>query len=411
MMGPMLKLYSRHLSRCRHRDDRNHLQCDCPKWVQGRIRGQQIRRSTKENSERPAWGVVNDWMERGLPQDEQPQHEITIAQATDEFIASCTTKGNKESTLVYQRKLVTDLVEFCEEKDLAKLKDLDAAEVGRFRDSWTQGSAMRAKKQKVLKLLFKWTVKRKLITDDPTEGLEPIKVKRRKTEPFTEDQMRSILRAVTNYPGDQEALRVAVLTMRYTGFRGEDVACLRTDALDGDHIKVETGKTDEVVWILAPVAAAALRSIKPKTAGHFFWTGVGAKATARSVLYKKLKKLFKLAGIENAHPHRFRDTFACELLQQGVPIKDVSMMLGHQSVVVTEKYYSKWVRGRQEALDAQVTRAMGADQIAKEALVWYGSGTQGASAEKPVDYKEVVLEPRAGLEPATCCLRNSCSTN
>ncbi len=87
------------------------------------------------------------------------------------------------------------------------------------------------------------------------------------------------------------------------------------------------------------------------------------------------------------------------------------MMLGHQSVIVTEKYYAKWVRGRQEALDAQVTRAMGADQIAKEAVAWYGSGTQGASAEIPVDYKEVVMEPRAGLEPATCCLRNSCSTN
>ncbi len=187
---------------------------------------------------------------------------------------------------------------------------------------------------------------------------------------------------------------MAVFTLRYTGFRGEDAACLPTTALDGDHIKVETGKTDEVVWIYAPVAAAALRAIKPKTKDYFFWTGEGAKATARSVLYKKLKRLFKLAGMPNAHPHQFRDTFACELLQQGVPIKDVSMMLGHQSVVVTEKYYSKWVRGRQEALDAQVTRAMGADPIAKEAVAWYGSGTQGASAEIPVDYKEVAVESR-----------------
>ncbi len=104
MMGPMIKLYSRHISRCRHRDDREHLQCDCPKWTQGRIRGQQIRRSTKEHSERLAWNVVNDWIENGLPEDEKPQHEISIAQAGDEFIASCKAKGNKESTLVYQRK-------------------------------------------------------------------------------------------------------------------------------------------------------------------------------------------------------------------------------------------------------------------------------------------------------------------
>ncbi len=401
MIGPMIKLYSRHVSRCRHRGDRDHLRCDCPVWVQGRIRGQQVRRSTKEHSERLAWNVVNDWIEHGLPEDEKSQDEISIAQAKTEFIASCKAKGNKESTLVYQRKLVQDLVDFCKDKNLWKLKDVDAAEVGRFRDSWTQGSAMRAKKQKVLTQLFKWATVRKLIAENPTLGLETIKIKRRKTDPFTKDEMRAILRALSDYQGDQEALRVEVFTLRYTGFRGEDAACLPTDALDGDHIKVETGKTDEVVWILAPVAAAALRSIKPKTKDYFFWTGESARATARGVLYRKMKRLFKLAGIKNAHPHRFRDTFACELLQQGVPIKDVSMMLGHQSVVVTEKYYSKWVRGRQEALDAQVTRAMGADQIAKEAVAWYGSGTQGASAEIPVDYKEVVMVPRVEERPGT----------
>ncbi len=41
-------------------------------------------------------------------------------------------------------------------------------------------------------------------------------------------------------------------------------------------------------------------------------------------------KLFKLAGVPNAHAHRYRDSFATGLLQAGVPMERVSLLLGHQ---------------------------------------------------------------------------------
>lgn len=53
---------------------------------------------------------------------------------------------------------------------------------------------------------------------------------------------------------------------------------------------------------------------------------------------KRLAKLFRLAEIEHGHPHRLRHTLAVELLLSGVPIERVSILLGHQSVRVTEKY-------------------------------------------------------------------------
>jgi integrase/recombinase XerD len=56
------------------------------------------------------------------------------------------------------------------------------------------------------------------------------------------------------------------------------------------------------------------------------------------------------------HAHRFRDTFAVEHLLAGVPIERVSALLGHQSVRITEKHYSPWVRARQEQLEADVRR-------------------------------------------------------
>jgi integrase len=53
----------------------------------------------------------------------------------------------------------------------------------------------------------------------------------------------------------------------------------------------------------------------------------------------------------------FRDTFAVELLLAGVAIDQVSVLLGHRSVKMTEKHYLPWVKARQEQLASSVQRA------------------------------------------------------
>ncbi len=78
---------------------------------------------------------------------------------------------------------------------------------------------------------------------------------------------------------------------------------------------------------------------------------------------KYLHSLFQLAGIKGGHAHRFRDTFAVELLLKGVPIERVSVLLGHSSVKITERHYAPWVRARQEQLEADVKRTWGEDPI------------------------------------------------
>jgi integrase/recombinase XerD len=51
------------------------------------------------------------------------------------------------------------------------------------------------------------------------------------------------------------------------------------------------------------------------------------------------------------------------VLLAGVPIERVSVLLGHQSVRITEKHYSPWVRSRQEQLEADVQRAWASDPL------------------------------------------------
>ena len=51
-----------------------------------------------------------------------------------------------------------------------------------------------------------------------------------------------------------------------------------------------------------------------------------------------VRKIGKRAGVEKVHPHRFRRTCATFALRRGMPIEQVSMMLGHESIDTTQIY-------------------------------------------------------------------------
>ena len=76
---------------------------------------------------------------------------------------------------------------------------------------------------------------------------------------------------------------------------------------------------------------------------------------------RRYRKLFDLAALKEpdgsfkrCHPHMFRDTFAVASLLSGMRLEDVSTILGHSSVKVTEKHYMPWVRARQTSLNQSV---------------------------------------------------------
>ena len=51
-----------------------------------------------------------------------------------------------------------------------------------------------------------------------------------------------------------------------------------------------------------------------------------------------IKKLGKAAGVDNAHPHRYRRTLATNLLDRGMNIQDVASILGHADLKTTQIY-------------------------------------------------------------------------
>jgi integrase/recombinase XerD len=108
---------------------------------------------------------------------------------------------------------------------------------------------------------------------------------------------------------------------------------------------------------LPPKVVEALKDSPSDDSRYFFWNGRCLPMSAVKIWERTFQRLFELAKVKNGTVHRFRDTFAVELLLKGVPIEQVSVLLGHSSLKITEKHYSPWVKARQEQLEAAVRKA------------------------------------------------------
>jgi integrase len=63
----------------------------------------------------------------------------------------------------------------------------------------------------------------------------------------------------------------------------------------------------------------------------------------RPRLYERMLALGKRASVPDAHPHRYRDTFAVDMLARGGNPYDVAKLLG-DTVATIENYYAPFVR-------------------------------------------------------------------
>jgi integrase len=130
---------------------------------------------------------------------------------------------------------------------------------------------------------------------------------------------------------------------------------LSSERIDRDKLFLYTSKAGTPVYCpLPPFVITALDAALEPNQRFYFWTGSSKVNTITGDWQGKLKTLFDQAKVPTGHAHRFRDTFATELLLAGVPLERVSILLGHSSIRITERHYSPWVRSRQEQLERDV---------------------------------------------------------
>ncbi len=372
----MLKAYRRHRKQCRHSRaarSRELLRCDCPVWVDGRLKGERVHRSLGATDWQKGQQIVRDLEAEGTVLVPQREAEpVTIETAWTRFLTDIEVRKLHPSTIRKYRLLKRQMMEFAEAKKLNLLARFTTETLDDLRATWKDGALSASKKLERLRSFFRFATKRKWVQENPASDLRPPKIPAHPTLPYTREEMLRILAAIDKYRslfanrGAENALRMRglVLLLRYSGVRISDAVSLTTEKLQGNRLFLRCAKTGVPVNTILPDFVLAALALTPKVnEKHFFWDGTSNLETIVGSWRRRMVKLFELAEVEQGHPHRFRDTFAVELLLSGVPIERVSILLGHQSVRVTEKHYAPWVRARQEQLEADLARAWSTDPV------------------------------------------------
>jgi integrase/recombinase XerD len=362
----MLTIYRRHLKSCKHRDEgRAYRHCHCPIWVDGFLGGEEMRESLNLRDWQKAHEKIQEWVAKGKVEPEPEAEPITIENACAEFMEDATARALKPPTLYKYRLLFRRLQDFSKAKGMRYITEFDLPKLRAFRASWTDHNLSAMKNLERLRAFFGFVRDSGWSAENVAKKIKNPKVSQCPTLPFTRDQVANILAACGDYPDRSHApkVRALVLLLRYSGLRIRDGVTLHCDRIRDGKLFLRTAKTGTVVQCpLPPFVIEALESITGKGL-YFFWSGESNPKSCVGDWQRSLKRLFRLAGVPDGHAHRFRDTFAVELLLSGVPLERVSILLGHQSVKVTEKHYSPWVAARQEQLDADVRRTWSEDLL------------------------------------------------
>ena len=218
-----------------------------------------------------------------------------------------------------------------------------------------------------LSSFYSFLHREELITRNPMTRVDAIKLTKKKKEAFTELEVELLRNACKN---NRE--RAIVELLMSTGCRvSELVSIKRGDVEDGSPPKVNIlgkGMKYRYVFLNAKAIIAVNNYLAERKDGNQYlfpkcavhpgeknektvkmkkvldaWYAHPELVTLdepadKSTVEATIRKIGKRAGVAKAHPHRFRRTCATFALRRGMPIEQVSMMLGHANIATTQIY-------------------------------------------------------------------------
>jgi integrase/recombinase XerD len=220
----------------------------------------------------------------------------------------------------------------------------------------------------VLKRYFRWALRERIITADPTLKLLTAKSVPRSVKTLTEAQVENLLAApdIATPLGLRDR---AMLELIYaSGLRVSELVGLKTlNVSMTEHVLRTFGKgsKERIVpfgehasdWLKRYLSEARPELLKGHQTDDLFVTARGAKAGSgmtRMSFWLIVKKHALAAGIplSTLSPHTLRHAFATHLINHGADLRAVQMLLGHADISTTT-IYTHVARERLKQLHAQ----------------------------------------------------------
>lgn len=210
---------------------------------------------------------------------------------------------------------------------------------------------------RILKSFFSFLLAEEIVARNPCLKIEQIKQTKKQKTAFSEMEVEKIRNACRN---GRESAMVEVLLS--TGCRVSELAGIMIEDIKGDSVVVRgKGEKYRTVYLNAKAilsinnylaerndnnpylfCGGKADSLKAYNSVKGLWYTkpelIGDGGADKSAVGGVIRNIGKRAGVEKVHPHRFRRTCATFALRRGMPIEQVSKMLGHESIDTTMIY-------------------------------------------------------------------------
>ena len=200
---------------------------------------------------------------------------------------------------------------------------------------------------RVVRRLFSFLVKDKIITDNPAKELrQPRLAKGHEPKAIMLEDFKALLKATGGDDPAELRDRALLLFLADTGCRVGGLVGLKVSEVDLSKLTawvVEKGNKRRAVYLSDETAAVLAAWLKIRPAGQteaVFTTLQGGALTTEGVT-QVLRRLKKRAGVKGpCNPHSFRHAFAREYLCNGGDLSTLSDILGHADIAVTAMSYA-----------------------------------------------------------------------
>lgn len=268
----------------------------------------------------------------------------------------------RENTMARYKVTLRDFGVFLQECKITLLQEITKPVTESFKvwkmeringKKFSRGGAGLALDAAILHRAFSFAIDNEWVTKNPVrmEG-RPGENPRRGAQPFEKDELSKL----RQHAGDD---LLVFLLLRHTGLRGGDAVTLSWQEVRFDTAKIERVTRKRGKKVIVPIHPELLRALEwerdrrnPEPTDLVLLNpGKRAFGTplSRPRLYERMLALGKRAGVANAHPHRFRDTRAVDLLLCGAGVYDVAKALG-DTVETIERHYTPFIPELQERL-------------------------------------------------------------
>lgn len=352
--------------------------CTCPLAVNGVDRqGKYRNHEALGTRELEIAGDLLKKIDLGQPLPSAGPGRMSLIDAFERFklILTGQKQVKPQSILHNVVPLEKSMLKFAEHKGVKWVDQIDQGFIDEWVGKWTLASSTRAMRMSTLSQFLTVAMSRRWFQDMP--ALMKAKADHGgKTQPFDlEYEDGKILAAAWKWETGAPYARTApspwrrlprmatgfIYLLRATGMRFSDAMRFDPRALVKRNVRgrevycyyePHQVKTGAPVFIpLSAEMADPIVNAPRLTERYPFWDGVSPTNAWNARFASSVTSLLEtVSGVANIHPHRFRDTFAVDLLNRNIDIRTVSRLLGHKSIATTIKYYEHWVRGDQDKL-------------------------------------------------------------